>query len=81
MHSFQGFTSWLQILDLVPLADSLTKLVGKCTYCSSRVLFSLRIAADVYLQSALTQSVTALQILDLVLLTDIATKMAGKRAY
>ena len=36
----------LQILDLVPLADSVTKLAGTCAYCSSRALFSLRIAAD-----------------------------------
>ena len=36
----------LQVLDLVPLADSVTKLGGSCAYCSNRALFSLRIAAD-----------------------------------
>ena len=36
----------MQVLDLVPLADSVTKLGGTCAYCSNRALFSLRIAAD-----------------------------------
>ena len=36
----------LQVLDLVPVADKVMKLGGRCAYCSSRALFSLRIAAD-----------------------------------
>ena len=36
----------LQVLDLVPMADKVTKLGGRCAYCSSKALFSLRIAAD-----------------------------------
>ena len=40
-----------QILDLVPKADSVTKLASWCTYCEAAgkrqdALFSLRIAAD-----------------------------------
>ncbi|KAK9809157.1 hypothetical protein WJX72_010378 [[Myrmecia] bisecta] len=35
-----------QVLDLIPVADSVTKLKANCAYCSSRALFSLRIAAD-----------------------------------
>lgn len=40
-----------QILELVPQADSVTKLAGKCSYCEAAgvdrpALFSLRIAAD-----------------------------------
>lgn len=31
---------------MVSVADSVTKLAGKCAYCSERALFSLRIAAD-----------------------------------
>lgn len=34
------------ILDLVPLADSVTKLSGKCHFCDDKSLFSLRVAAD-----------------------------------
>ena len=41
----------LQILDLVPQADSVLKLQSRCTYCEAEglarnALFSLRIAAD-----------------------------------
>ncbi len=35
-----------QVLDLMPLSDTVTKLVGKCHFCSCDSLFSLRIAAD-----------------------------------
>ena len=43
--------SYLQILDLVPQADSVLKLQSRCTYCEAEglarnALFSLRIAAD-----------------------------------
>lgn len=36
----------LQVLDIVSVADSVTKLAGKCAYCDKQALFSLRIAAD-----------------------------------
>ena len=36
----------LQVLDMVSVADSVTKLAGKCAYCNEQALFSLRIAAD-----------------------------------
>jgi thymidine kinase len=36
----------MQVLDMVPVANSVTKLAGKCAYCSENALFSLRIAAD-----------------------------------
>ena len=36
----------MQVLDMVSVADSVTKLAGKCSYCSNPALFSLRIAAD-----------------------------------
>ncbi|CAL8470270.1 g9812 [Coccomyxa elongata] len=35
-----------QVLDIVSVADSVTKLAGKCAYCDKQALFSLRIAAD-----------------------------------
>ena len=35
-----------QILDLVPLADCITKLSGKCHFCEAKSLFSLRVVAD-----------------------------------
>ena len=35
-----------QILDLVPMADSVTRLVGKCHFCESKSLFSFRVSAD-----------------------------------
>ncbi|KAK9916005.1 hypothetical protein WJX75_007211 [Coccomyxa subellipsoidea] len=35
-----------QVLDMVSVADSVTKLAGKCAYCNEQALFSLRIAAD-----------------------------------
>lgn len=37
--------SW-QVVDIVSVADTVTKLAGKCAYCSEKALFSLRIAAD-----------------------------------
>ena len=36
----------VQVLDVVSVADSVTKLAGKCAYCARAALFSLRIAAD-----------------------------------
>ena len=40
--------SWrlLQVLDLIPLVDSITKLKASCAFCDQQALFSLRIAAD-----------------------------------
>ncbi|GAX79788.1 hypothetical protein CEUSTIGMA_g7228.t1 [Chlamydomonas eustigma] len=35
-----------QILDIVPMADAVTKLSGKCHFCGGKSLFSLRVAAD-----------------------------------
>jgi thymidine kinase len=35
-----------QVLDVVSVADSVTKLAGRCAYCDRPALFSLRIAAD-----------------------------------
>ena len=35
-----------QVLDVLPLADTVTKLAARCAYCGSPALFSLRIAAD-----------------------------------
>jgi len=35
-----------QVLDVLPLADSVTKLAARCAYCGAPALFSLRIAAD-----------------------------------
>jgi len=35
-----------QVLDLVPYADSVTKLHGKCHFCEGKSLFSFRVAAD-----------------------------------
>ena len=36
----------MQVLDVVSVADTVTKLAGKCAYCAKEALFSLRIAAD-----------------------------------
>ena len=36
----------LQVLDLIPVSDSVTKLTAQCAYCKQPALFSLRIAAD-----------------------------------
>ena len=38
--------SVLQVLDVLPLADTVTKLAARCAYCGLPALFSLRIAAD-----------------------------------
>ena len=39
--------SWfMQVLDLVPLVDNVTKLTASCAFCEQQALFSLRIAAD-----------------------------------
>lgn len=35
-----------QVLDLIPVSDSVTKLTAHCAYCGQPALFSLRIAAD-----------------------------------
>ena len=35
-----------QVLDVLPLADTVTKLAARCAYCGTPALFSLRIAAD-----------------------------------
>ncbi len=35
-----------QVLDLIPVSDSVTKLSADCAYCGQPALFSLRIAAD-----------------------------------
>lgn len=35
-----------QVLDLIPVSDSVTKLSADCAYCGKAALFSLRIAAD-----------------------------------
>lgn len=34
------------MLELVPLADSVTKLTGKCNYCDARSIHSFRVVAD-----------------------------------
>ena len=47
-----------QVLDVLPLADTVTKLAARCAYCGTPALFSLRIAADarqVVLVSCLAQ--------------------------
>ena len=36
----------MQVLDLIPLSDSVTKLYADCSYCGQPALFSLRISAD-----------------------------------
>ena len=36
----------IQVLDLIPVSDSVTKLTAHCAYCGAPALFSLRIAAD-----------------------------------
>ncbi len=36
----------VQVLDLIPVSDSITKLTADCAYCGQPALFSLRIAAD-----------------------------------
>lgn len=35
-----------RMLDLVPHADSVTKLVSRCAFCNNAALFSLRISAE-----------------------------------
>ena len=35
-----------QVLDLIPVSDTVTKLTAHCAYCGEPALFSLRIAAD-----------------------------------
>ena len=35
-----------QVLDLIPVSDSVTKLTADCACCGQPALFSLRIAAD-----------------------------------
>ena len=35
-----------QVLDMLPVADSVTKLTSRCAFCDRRALFSLRTAAD-----------------------------------
>ena len=35
-----------QLLDLVPLADSVLKVRGQCQYCRAASLFSFRVTAD-----------------------------------
>jgi thymidine kinase len=35
-----------QMLDVVPMADTVTKMSGKCHFCGEKSLFSLRVAAD-----------------------------------
>ena len=37
---------WMQVLDLIPVSDSVTKVKADCAYCGQPALFSLRIAAD-----------------------------------
>ena len=37
---------FVQVLDLVPLVDNVTKLTANCAFCEQQALFSLRIAAD-----------------------------------
>ena len=34
------------MLDLVPLANKVEKLAGRCSHCSEPGLFSMRVAAD-----------------------------------
>lgn len=36
-----------QVLQLVPIADSVDKMAGKCNFCDTSALFSLRISADI----------------------------------
>ena len=38
--------SFGQILDIIPLCDSVTKLKGKCYYCDMESIFSKRITTD-----------------------------------
>ncbi len=35
-----------QVLDLVPLANQVEKLAGRCSHCGEPGLFSMRVAAD-----------------------------------
>jgi len=35
-----------QVLDMLPVADSVTKLTSRCAFCDRAALFSLRTAAD-----------------------------------
>ena len=35
-----------QVLDVVSVADTVTKLAGRCAYCGRAALFSLRVAPD-----------------------------------
>lgn len=45
----QSMKNWIaifQVLDLIPVSDSVTKLTAHCAYCGEPALFSLRIAAD-----------------------------------
>lgn len=35
-----------QVLDLVPLANKVEKLAGRCSHCDAPGLFSMRVAAD-----------------------------------
>lgn len=36
----------VQVLDMMPMADSVTKLTSQCAYCAKEALFSLRTAAS-----------------------------------
>lgn len=36
----------VQVLELMPVADSVTKLAAECKFCKRAAHFSLRIAAD-----------------------------------
>ena len=38
--------SAVQVLDMLPVADSVTKLASRCAFCDAAALFSLRTAAD-----------------------------------
>ena len=42
----KSVTLLTQVLDLIPVSDSVTKLTANCAYCEQPALFSLRIAAD-----------------------------------
>ena len=41
-HTFVGRRSFGSVLDVIPLADSVTKLTARCELCGKRAFFTLR---------------------------------------
>lgn len=37
----------VQVLQLLPLSDSIVKLASKCKFCTRKARFSMRISADI----------------------------------